>query len=123
MVGTAESISQIAAEIHTVVTSVAKNSHAIREISTAIGEVNIQAGGISTAAQQQGAVTINIASQMSSSADRINQVDISISGVQDASINASKAASAVMSMMQDVDQATERMTQTMSGFVNRIKKI
>ena len=121
--GTAESTSQIAAEIQTVVTSVAKNSQAIRAISSAIGEVNVQAGGISTAAQQQGAVTVSIASQMSGTADRINQVDTSISGVQEASVNASKAASDVMTMMRNVDQATEKMTQTLAGFVNRIKTI
>ncbi len=121
--GTADSTSQIAVEIQTVVTSVAKNSQAIRAISTAIGEVNAQAGGISTAAQQQGAVTTSIASQMSDTATRVNQVDTSISGVQEASVNASKAASDVMSMMRHVDQATETMTQTLSGFVHRIKTI
>lgn len=120
---TAESTAQISAEIQTVVESVSKNSLAIRQISTAIDEVNVQAGTISTAAQQQGAVTTAIASRISDTAVQVNEVDTSISGVQEASVNATKAASEVMDLMHHVDDAAERMTAAMSGFVHRIKTI
>lgn len=121
--GTEDSTSQIATEIRTVVESVSKNSQAIRSISAAISEVNVQAGTISTAAQQQGAVTENIAARMSDTAARVNEVDTNISGVQEASVNAARAANDVMQMMHSVDQAADRMTQTLSGFVHRIRTI
>ncbi|MBW4974974.1 methyl-accepting chemotaxis protein [Roseovarius mucosus] len=122
-VNTAESTAQIGEEIQNVVAAVARNSTAIHSISASISEVNAQAGTISAAAQQQGTVTTSIASRMSSTATRMNEVDSGISEVQKASQLASTAANEVMSLMQHVDDAALRMTDTMSEFVRRIRSI
>jgi methyl-accepting chemotaxis protein len=120
---TVDSTSLIGSEIKTVVSSVAKNSVAIRSISTAITDVNVQAGTISAAAQQQGAVTSSIAGRMADTAVQVGLVDASISGVQEASAKAASAATEVMALMENVDEAAMRMTQAMSTFVMRIKTI
>jgi len=120
---TVESTSLIGTEIRTVVASVARNSAAIRSISSAITDVNGQAKTISDAAEQQGTVTSGIAARMADTAIQVDGVDASISGVQEASANASNAATEVMAMMHNVDEAATRMTGAMSTFVRRIQTI
>ncbi len=120
---TVDSTSLIGTEIRTVVASVARNSVAIRSISAAITDVNGQAKTISSAAGQQGAVTSGIAARMADTAIQVGEVDASISGLQEASANASSAATEVMAMMHNVDEAAVRMTGAMSTFVKRIRTI
>jgi methyl-accepting chemotaxis protein len=120
---TSEATAGIATEIQTVVTSVDKNAQAIRLISSAIGEVNRQANNISTAAQQQGEVTGNIAARMSDAASRVGEVNESISGLQEASNLAAKASVDVMEMMRNVDDSSDKIAEAMEKFVCRVNSL
>lgn len=119
----AEATVQISTEVQTIVSSVERNSQAMKMISEAIEGVNNQAKTISATAQQQGEVTSNIALKMSDAADLVRKVNNSIADLQQASTFAAKSSVDVMDMMYSVDDSSEKITQAMAGFVHRVRTL
>lgn len=95
-VQTTNSTEEIGTEVDGVMKAVRDNVSAIREITEAIELVRDQATAMSTAAEEQGAVTAEITGSMSDTAQRVSAVDQNIGGVESASADAAVAARDVM---------------------------
>lgn len=122
-VRTTQSTEEIAAEVRTVLDTVGRNAEAIRSISASIGAVNDQARGISSAAEQQGGVTQDIAGRMAQTAHRVALSKDSLTEVQGASTSAARAAGDVLSGMHSVEEAAGRMDDALGRFVLRVRSI
>lgn len=122
-VRTTQSTEEIVAEVRTVLETVGRNADAIRSISASIGAVNDQARGISTAAEQQGGVTQDIAGRMAQTAHRVALSTDSLTEVQGASTNAARAAGDVLQGMHSVEAAAGRMDEALGRFVLRVQGI
>ena len=120
---TTESTDQIAHEVRSVLTAVAHNSEATRTIASAISRVNEQAHGIAVAASQQGEVTQEIAGRMSRTAGRVSLSNESLSEVQVASENASRAATNVLGGVAMVAKAADSMDTALVQFLRRLQTI
>ena len=120
---TTASTEEIAGEVRTVLETVTRNAAAIRSISSSIGQVNDQARGISTAAEQQGAVTQEIASRMAQTATRVAEANVSLSEVQGASGGAARAAADVLDGMVSVEAAAAQMDVALERFVHRVQHV
>lgn len=120
---TTQSTEEIASEVRTVLNTVSRNAEAIRSISASIGKVNDQARVISVSAEQQGAVTQDIAGRMSQTAGRVADANISLTEVQDASIHAATAAGDVLGGVVAVERAASDMDIALAGFVRRVQAI
>lgn len=120
---TTASTEEIAGEVRTVLDTVSRNSEAIRSISASIGQVNDKARLISVSAEQQGAVTNEIASRMAKTAGRVAAANDSLSEVQVASNHAATAATDVLQGMQHVGIATSEMDRALNGFVERVARL
>ena len=120
---TTASTEEIAGEVRTVLDTVSRNSEAIRSISASIGQVNDKARLISVSAEQQGAVTNEIAARMAKTAGRVAAANDSLTEVQVASTHAATAASDVLGGMQHVGLATSEMDKALNGFVQRVARL
>lgn len=120
---TTASTEQIAGEVRTVLDTVKRNAEAIRSISSSIGQVNDQARTISTAAEQQGAVTQDIAGRMAQTAHRVSEATESLTEVQGASDGAARAASDVLDGMVSVEAAAAQMDAALGRFVHRVQHV
>lgn len=122
-VQTTNSTEEIGTEVDGVMKAVRDNVSAIREITEAIELVRDQATAMSTAAEEQGAVTAEITGSMSDTAQRVSAVDQNIGGVESASADAAVAARDVMRQMQSVDEAEKRVTQAVDDFLKKFENI
>lgn len=122
-VQTTNSTEEIGTEVDGVMKAVRDNVSAIREITEAIELVRDQATAMSTAAEEQGAVTAEITGSMSDTAQRVSAVDQNIGGVESASADAAVAARDVMRQMQSVDEAEKRVTQAIDDFLKKFENI
>lgn len=122
-VQTTNSTEEIGTEVDGVMKAVRDNVSAIREITEAIELVRDQATAMSTAAEEQGAVTAEITGSMSDTARRVSAVDQNIGGVESASADAAVAARDVMRQMQSVDEAEKRVTQAIDDFLKKFNDI
>lgn len=120
---TTASTDQIAGEVRTVLDTVKRNAEAIRSISTSIAQVNDQARTISTAAEQQGAVTQEIAGRMAQTAHRVAEANESLTEVQGASDGAARAAGDVLDGMVSVEAAATQMDAALGRFVQRVQHV
>ena len=120
---TTASTEQIAGEVRTVLDTVKRNAEAIRSISSSIGQVNDQARTISTAAEQQGAVTQDIAGRMAQTAHRVSESNESLTEVQGASDGAARAAGEVLDGMVSVEAAAAQMDAALGRFVHRVQHV
>ncbi|MBC2836466.1 methyl-accepting chemotaxis protein [Paragemmobacter straminiformis] len=120
---TTASTEEIAGEVRTVLDTVSRNSEAIRSISASISMVNDKARLISVSAEQQGAVTSEIAVRMAKTAGRVAAANDSLTEVQIASTHAASAASDVLDGMAHVGQATTEMDRALNGFVQRVNRL
>jgi methyl-accepting chemotaxis protein len=99
------------------------NVVAIRGITEAIALVHDQAMTMSSAAEEQGAVTSEITGSMSDTAQRVSAVDQNIGGVESASADAAVAARDVMQQMRSVDEAERKVTAAIDAFLKKIREI
>jgi methyl-accepting chemotaxis protein len=120
---TTASTEEIASEVRTVLDTVKRNAEAIRSISTSIGRVNDQARSISSAAEQQGAVTQEIAGRMAKTAHRVAKSNESLTEVQVASDAAAQAASDMLQGMLSVEAAAAEMDAALGRFVQRVQRV
>ena len=120
---TTQSTEDIAGEVRRVTDAVARNAGAIRAISHSITRVDEQARGISVSAEQQGAVTQEIAGRMAQTAGRVASSSESLTEVQAASQNASGAASDVLGGVVSVERAAAEMDVALHGFVTRVQRL
>ncbi|UUX49317.1 methyl-accepting chemotaxis protein [Nisaea acidiphila] len=120
---TTSSTEEIGIEVDSVTKAVQDNVSAIRGITEAIALVRDQATAMSTAAEEQGAVTSGITGSMSDTAQRVSAVDQNIGGVESASADAAAAARDVMEQMRNVDEAEEKVTEAIDAFLEKFKKI
>jgi methyl-accepting chemotaxis protein len=120
---TTSSTEEIGTEVHNVTKAVRDNVVAIRGITEAIALVHDQAMTMSSAAEEQGAVTSEITGSMSDTAQRVSAVDQNIGGVESASADAAVAARDVMQQMRSVDEAERKVTEAIDAFLKRIKEI
>ena len=120
---TTSSTEEIGTEVDNVTKAVRENVTAIRGITQAIELVREQATAMSTAAEEQGAVTSEITGSMSDTAQRVSAVDQNIGGVETASADAAVAARNVMQQMQSVDDAEKKVTQAVDAFLKKFKEI
>lgn len=120
---TTQSTEEIASEVRTVLNTVSRNAEAIRSISASIGKVNDQARVISVSAEQQGAVTQDIAGRMAQTAGRVADANSSLTEVQGASQHAASAAGDVLGGVVAVERAASDMDLALTGFVRRVQTI
>lgn len=120
---TTASTEEIAGEVRTVLDTVKRNAEAIRSISSSIGQVNDQARSISSAAEQQGAVTQEIAGRMAKTAHRVARANESLNEVQGASDGAARAAADVLQGMVSVEAAAAKMDAALGHFVQRVQRV
>ncbi|WP_028795865.1 methyl-accepting chemotaxis protein [Thalassobaculum salexigens] len=120
---TTASTEEIGSEVDSVTKAVRENVAAIRAITEAIELVREQATAMSTAAEEQGAVTTDITGNMADTAQRVSAVDQTIGGVESASAEAAVAARDVMQQMQSVDEAERKVTQAVDAFLKKFKDI
>lgn len=120
---TTSSTEEIGAEVDSVTRAVRDNVAAIRSITEAIELVREQATAMSTAAEEQGAVTTDITGNMADTAQRVSAVDQNIGGVESASAEAAVAARDVMQQMRSVDEAEKKVTAAVEAFLKRFKDI
>jgi methyl-accepting chemotaxis protein len=120
---TTQSTEEIAGEVRMVLNTVSRNADAIRSISASIGKVNDKARVISVSAEQQGAVTLDIAGRMAQTAGRVAEANSSLTEVQGASIHAATAASDVLGGVVAVERAASEMDLALTGFVQRVQRI
>lgn len=120
---TTSSTEEIGKEVDNVARAVRDNVSAIRGITQAIALVRDQATAMSTAAEQQGAVTSEITGGMSDTAQRVSAVDKNIGGVESASADAAVAARDVMQQMQSVDEAERKVTEAIETFLRKFENI
>lgn len=120
---TTSSTEEIGAEVDSVMQAVRDNVAAIRGITQSIVLVRDQATAMSTAAEEQGAVTTEITGNMANTAERVSAVDKNIGGVEAASADAAVAARDVMRQMQSVDEAEKKVTEAVDAFLRKFKDI
>lgn len=120
---TTSSTEEISTEVDSVTKAVRDNVSAIRAITHAIELVREQATTMSTAAEEQGAVTSEITGNMSDTAQRVSAVDQNIGGVESASADAAVAARDVMQQMKSVDEAEKKVTEAIDTFLKKFKDI
>lgn len=120
---TTSSTEEISAEVDSVMQAVRDNVAAIRGITQSIVLVRDQATAMSTAAEEQGAVTSEITGSMANTAERVSAVDKNIGGVEAASADAAVAARDVMRQMQSVDEAEKKVTEAVDAFLRKFKDI
>lgn len=120
---TTSSTEEIGTEVDSVTKAVRDNVAAIREITEAIALVREQATAMSTAAEEQGAVTSEITGSMADTARRVTVVDQNIAGVEAASSDAAVAARDVMQQMRSVDEAERKVTEAIDAFLKKFKDI
>ena len=120
---TTASTEEIGSEVDSVTKAVRENVAAIRSITEAIELVREQATAMSTAAEEQGAVTSDITGNMADTAQRVTAVDQNIGGVEAASAEAATAARDVMQQMRRVDEAERKVTEAVDAFLRKFKNI
>jgi methyl-accepting chemotaxis protein len=120
---TTQSTEEIAGEVRMVLNTVSRNADAIRSISASIGKVNDKARVISVSAEQQGAVTLDIAGRMAQTAGRVAEANSSLTEVQGASSQAATAAGDVLGGVVAVERAASEMDLALTGFVQRVQRL
>ena len=120
---TTSSTEEIGAEVDSVTKAVRENVAAIRAITEAIELVRDQATAMSTAAEEQGAVTAEITGNMADTAHRVSAVDQNIGGVETASADAAVAARDVMQQMHRVDAAERKVNEAIDALLKKFKDI
>ncbi|MEC8196802.1 MAG: methyl-accepting chemotaxis protein, partial [Pseudomonadota bacterium] len=120
---TAESTVEIRREIDAVTDGVETNVVAIREISDAVAAVQNQASNMSSAAEQQGGVTLEMSNSMADLSNRVDNVSKNIIGVEESSTIAAKAAADVMNQMFSVDDAAANTNAAIKDFLQKIERL
>ena len=114
---------EIAGEVRRVLNTLSRNADAIRSLSASIGKVNDKARVISVSAEQQGAVTLDIAGRMAQTAGRVAEANSSLTEVQGASSQAATAAGEVLGGVVAVESAASEMDLALTGFVQRVQRL
>ncbi|MCG7495177.1 methyl-accepting chemotaxis protein [Thalassobius sp. Cn5-15] len=120
---TAESTVQIRTEIEAVTSGVENNVMAMNDISEAVAAVQAQAANMSSAAEQQGGVTLEMSNSMADLSNRVDNVSRNIIGVEESSTVAAKAAADVMNQMFSVDDAAANTNAAIKEFMQKIKHL
>ena len=120
---TAASTIEIRKEIDAVTSGVETNVEAIREISEAVAAVQNQASNMSSAAEQQGGVTVEMSNSMADLSNRVDNVSRNIIGVEESSSVSAKAASDVMNQMFSVDDAAANTNDAIKSFLQKIERL
>lgn len=120
---TAESTVEIRREIDAVTDGVETNVVAIKEISDAVAAVQNQASNMSSAAEQQGGVTLEMSNSMADLSNRVDNVSKNIIGVEESSTIAAKAAADVMNQMFSVDDAAANTNAAIKDFLQKIERL
>lgn len=120
---TTESTDVIAAEVKLVLEAVQANSSAIRDISSSVRRVSDMATSLSSAAEEQERVTDEIAQRMTTTAQRVSEVDSNIETVKVASRNSAASAASLVGELQHVDDASNRIVGSITQMAEGVRAL
>ncbi|MDR3436079.1 HAMP domain-containing methyl-accepting chemotaxis protein [Telmatospirillum sp.] len=119
---TARATEEIGTQIGAVQSATTQAVTAIGNIVGRIQEINEIASAIASAVEEQSAATAEIARNVQQAASGTHEVSSNISGVTRSAIETGSAAEKVLASSQTLSQGTEEMRQTVTGFLEGVRK-
>ncbi|MDR3436081.1 methyl-accepting chemotaxis protein [Telmatospirillum sp.] len=119
---TARATEEIGTQIGAVQSATSQAVTAIGNIVGRIHEINEIAAAIASAVEEQSAATAEIARNVQQAASGTHEVSSNISGVTRSAIETGSAAEKVLASSQTLSQGTGQMRQTVTGFLEGVRR-